>query len=296
MVQCPKCQHEVKDDFGLVECNQCGHSFMLGMDGQISEDVPPMVGTDSHHVEESPLDNYIDEATVFPVAVDSEPAEDTPYVEPSSEGDFHEDIGSQVIDNFSSVSGHHNLTNPSVVIKESELDGFVDEFTSFKEQAGEEQEIIADHEPELNSSESVYTSLTEVKGQQDFANQVEEFNDERTNFLAEQILENSQQVEKQEQLMNVSEFANSEKSSVDEGLLKYNVFLAGINSHDIKNIVFEELADKKLFLDIDELKKSMSDGQLVIPSISAVKASVIINRLSHLPISILWDQHDIRKA
>jgi len=101
-----------------------------------------------------------------------------------------------------------------------------------------------------------HTPIEQFESEEVYEEVVEELNDEKTNFLAE------------------SEIAKSKKTKQ----------------------VFEELADKKLLLDLGELNKKIEDGNLCIEPISAVKASILINRLKSISVTIAWDQYDIRKA
>lgn len=92
---------------------------------------------------------------------------------------------------------------------------------------------------------------------------------------------------------SIEEFGNADNTAGLEGSLKYNVVIEGIDSFDIRQEIKEALTDKKFIWDIDSLLRSITEGRLEIRDLSAVKASVLVDRLKYLPIKISWEQHAI---
>ncbi len=97
-------------------------------------------------------------------------------------------------------------------------------------------------------------------------------------------------------LQEINNFANSEESRAREGILFYQVKIAGIDSADLIASVRSCLEDSKLNINIVELIKSIKTGVLVIPKLNAVKASVIVSRLKEFPFDIQWSQMSLISA
>ena len=337
MPNCPKCSHEIKDDFGLVDCPSCGMSILIGLDGEIQEEA-----VDTAEVKEEVTsfeqdnESFQEEVTSFGNTGEDHQEEVTSFgeIESHSQEEVtsfsqHESSDEVVNDQFSAIGTSLNTSaSPS-----GDVGDFVDEFTSFEAHVDD----LVEDEFQTSQHQDVGTQANDIGG---FTSQMEQeeqsevtsfqsdqfakvvaqddisitnealtsietktnskppeiFRNEPTNMIAIAELKKAKSNKVETGLADLSEFANSKKSSVNDGVLKYNIYIAGIDSHDIKDKVFEELADKKLLIDIKKLKSEVKNGEVCIRSVSAVKASVIINRLCYLPISILWDQYDIRKA
>lgn len=99
-----------------------------------------------------------------------------------------------------------------------------------------------------------------------------------------------------EDLQEISDFANSEESNINQGKLFYKVMISGIDSSDIRLNVEESLRDRRLRVDVQELMSNIRDGVLVISKVNPVKASLIVNRLKTLPVQIKWEQYDITEV
>lgn len=94
-------------------------------------------------------------------------------------------------------------------------------------------------------------------------------------------------------LSEIAHFANSEASQGREGVLRYDLILKGIDSSDLRQSVREAIEDKKFLWDADNLIASIKKGELVIKNISSVKALLIVQRVSELPLHIEWRQYAI---
>ncbi len=191
MSHCPNCQAPIPDDFGLIECKNCGASIFVEFDGTVA--LPP---------EESALEHNTASNTAaieFAQPVTSEPEE------------FLTDESFDIM--------------PQSVVKDT---------------------------PTLTTSEA--------------------------------------------HLDELQDFANSPLSQGREGLLRVNLTISGIDTADLRNLVYEALLDKKFLWDADGMIKSVQSGQLFIQDLPSVKAAVLLLRLKNVPVSVSWEQHAIHQA
>ncbi len=96
--------------------------------------------------------------------------------------------------------------------------------------------------------------------------------------------------------LNLNEFANSEVSSGRNGPLLFRLFLTGIDTKEIRESIREVLNDDRLRLEASTILSQVSKGNLVIDGLSPVKASILVNRIKRLPITIRWEQYAITEA
>lgn len=98
------------------------------------------------------------------------------------------------------------------------------------------------------------------------------------------------------ELSDIVDFANSEASSGQSGLLQVNIRISGIDAKDTRQSLRDILDDDKFFWNVDELMNSIINGRLEIEDVPAVKAAVLISQLKPLPFQVEWDQHAIIEA
>lgn len=99
-----------------------------------------------------------------------------------------------------------------------------------------------------------------------------------------------------EDLSDLAEFGNSAHSQANEGSLLYSVIIGGIDSADQRSFLRAELQDNRFMWNVDELIRSIRGGQLQLDDISAVKASLLIQRLMRSQLEIHWSQHLIQST
>lgn len=92
----------------------------------------------------------------------------------------------------------------------------------------------------------------------------------------------------EDMIEEINQFANSEVSSLKDGSLTYSVTIKNIDTEDIKDEILEVLRDKRLNIDIKGLKFSLPT--LELKNLNAVKASVIVSKIKHLPVDVEWKQ------
>lgn len=95
---------------------------------------------------------------------------------------------------------------------------------------------------------------------------------------------------------DVINFSNSSVSTAKDGRILFNVFITGVDTKDIRALVREALEDQRFLWQVDGLMSSIKDGALEMRNLNPVKASVLVNRLKHLPIEISWHQVSITEV
>jgi hypothetical protein len=221
MAQCPECQNEVGDDFGLVTCANCGASLFVDMEGQAV----------SNQGEESPP------------PLEAEPEE---FTQPLEAEDFNEALHepTQALDPLEAV----------------------------------EQEEAVWEGPGADEDEPSQV------GEFQFEDPVE---DEPRPVYAPAPTSSD--------LADVVDFANSDLSQARDGNLKYHLKLSGIDTMDLRNAVKEALTDRRFIWDTEAMVRGIRDGILEIDQISAVKAFLLISRVSFLPLKIEWVQQPLNQ-
>lgn len=92
-------------------------------------------------------------------------------------------------------------------------------------------------------------------------------------------------------ISEINEFANSEASSLKNGQWLYTLTINAIDTEDLKEEVIESLRDPKLGIPHDLLDFALPT--LSLKDINAVKASVIVSRIKHLPVKLSWTQRSV---
>lgn len=88
-------------------------------------------------------------------------------------------------------------------------------------------------------------------------------------------------------LREVSDYANEIQQG---GILTYSIQISGIDTAQIRDELREILIDEKFGWDADVLVKQIKRGELVLSKVSAVKASVLLNKIKYLSLKIKWWQ------
>lgn len=94
-------------------------------------------------------------------------------------------------------------------------------------------------------------------------------------------------------LSDIASFGNSDATSSGEGSLRYNLFVRGIDTADVREAFREAITDRKMMWDVDQILRTIRNGEVRIGNVSAVKAYIIISRLRNLPVHIRWEQYGI---
>lgn len=96
-----------------------------------------------------------------------------------------------------------------------------------------------------------------------------------------------------EEIQEIADYANSEKSNAIDGFYTYNLFIEGIDSKDLRDTLKDALDDKKFGWDHEQIFRSIQHGKLKIENINAIKVSQLVKKLRGHQLSIRWEQHAI---
>ena len=96
-------------------------------------------------------------------------------------------------------------------------------------------------------------------------------------------------------MSDVVNFANSEISQGKEGALRYNVFVSGIDTADVRAQVLEALSDARFLWSADDILGQIKNGAVVFRELTAVKSTVLVQRLRPLPVDVKWEQYAIHQ-
>lgn len=94
---------------------------------------------------------------------------------------------------------------------------------------------------------------------------------------------------------DVVDFANTEQPAPGSGVLVYDVKIGGIDTVEIREELASCLNDKRLHLDADHLLSQVKNGILTLSALHPVKATVILSRLKHMPLKIIWSSRQLVK-
>lgn len=94
---------------------------------------------------------------------------------------------------------------------------------------------------------------------------------------------------------DLSDFANSDASAGREGAYHYDLYITGIDSSDVRNSVKEVLGDQLFLWDVEPLLRSIVNGEMKIPQVTAIKAALVVQRMSELPVKVKWVQHALAR-
>jgi hypothetical protein len=97
-------------------------------------------------------------------------------------------------------------------------------------------------------------------------------------------------------LSDIGRFGNSDASAVGEGSLRYNIYVSGIDTADVRSQFREAVTDKKMMWDTDLILRSIQNGEVKVAGMSAVKAYILVSRLRNLPVQVRWEQYAISQA
>lgn len=97
-------------------------------------------------------------------------------------------------------------------------------------------------------------------------------------------------------LSDIARFGNSDASSGREGSLRYTLYIAGIDTVDVRESFREAITDRKLVWDTDQILRSVKNGEVTIQNVSPAKAYMVVSRLRNLPVQLRWEQYAISQT
>lgn len=97
-------------------------------------------------------------------------------------------------------------------------------------------------------------------------------------------------------LNQLSNFGNSSASQSREGFLRYNLYISGIDTADVRDQIKEALTDSRFLWDPAHIMQEMQGGEICLKEVTAVKSSILVQRLRALPVEIRWEQYAIQQG
>lgn len=269
MAQCPVCASSIADDFGLIECGECGAHLIVHMDGRVEHSGQ---GLQEHHSEESRIASLGGEP---PPTEDMAAFQDTyREFEPEAERELEKTqfTPSQPVDLVSNEPA-------------SGEDLFPESPPSTFESLSEELPAPPSEDPPDSSGEGAEPSDPLAV----LDSPLEESPGESYQSSEGAAIDSPD-------LADVARFGNSPNSGGREGSLRYTLWIEGIDTADVRNAFKEAITDKKLLWDTEKILKSIHKGRVAIENVSSIKAQVVVTRLKHLPIQVKWEQHAIHDS
>lgn len=288
MAVCPKCQTPLKEDFGLETCVGCG--------------VVVFVNDDKVSLQE-------DEDTIEPEAATEleEPMglESMPFT--TAESKIESSFESDTENSFVGGTSFEPLNEPleglsSEPSSESELDDPL-LFAELSEETEEDVPPPALDHLKHPGHEHLETDLESL-----FESDLE--NPESENLNQDEVLSSSSITESDPEsddgtliptsaddfLEEMQMFGEMDSEKFQDAIYFFDIEIASIDSKDIRDEILDILDDPKLNLKIDKPNQKIKNGILLLPAVPAVKAFIVVQRISHLPCELSWalvEVHDL---
>ncbi len=314
MLQCPACDTTLNQDFGMVTCQNCGAVLIVEMSGDVrmntnneynTPDEPDAMISKSIHHQDSPPDQASEQAMETIGETDSEknqwedigqytegpstteiPDNDAGFDSQQDDFENHDnaiqDPESHFQENFfeSQIPGEKESSDETI---RTRIDGSM---------VPEEGDFIPSQETQgfLSSEETINSPTKEVlttepQEQQSFLEQnIEEpVNPTDTDTVSVTSRPNSKP-------LDVTEFADSERSNLDEGEYLYDLTIDRLDSKDLREALKYVLMDEKLKINEHGFLKKIKNGCVCIPNLNPVKAKIIVEQLQYYDLNIHWKQ------
>jgi hypothetical protein len=92
---------------------------------------------------------------------------------------------------------------------------------------------------------------------------------------------------------DIVEFGNAD---LGQAAFNYTLTISGIDSAAIRAQIEEALSDSKFNWNVIQLMAQINGGVLIIRSMNAVKASILMQRVKYLPVKVSWRQNVLSGA
>lgn len=217
------------DEFGLIECTQCGAQLLVHMDGRVEHSGAQVLEGDP------PVQNEQDSGS-------------------SSESQEMEMAGEDLGEFEATSSTSHVELNSAEDLDAAPAPAF-------------EDELFAEEPPPLTQASAPVLVPS-----------------------AEELALGSPD------LSDIERFGNSAESAAGTGPLRYNLYIGGIDTSDMRRDFREAITDRKMMWDTDQILRSIHNGEVKLAGISAVKAYILVSRLRNMPLSIRWEQYAISQS
>ncbi len=270
LATCPKCENELKEDFGLETCSKCGSVvFVVDDEVKIQDDEESVVVDDNESV------------SVSASAV----SDATPALEKSSETKHNDDLQDLFSDNVS-----EDLASDLIIDSgsSSSTEDYIDEVNLNLQGEGNLESV------EESNVEALFDDP------EDF---LDHKNPELENLLPEELSSEQDSVSEVADPTSADDFLKEMQlfGELDSEKFKgagyyFDLEIASIDSKETRIEVLSSLDDQKLSLDLKNADQRIKNGVLLLKAIPAVKAYIIVQRISHLPCELSWtlvEAHDL---
>lgn len=291
----------------MIECSGCGAQLIVHMDGRVEyQGVKEISQVRDEEAAEGKASEKGAELPAFEPMREFELAEDATemrtvaraqdLVPPSGTGSAHRMPEDDIL-----YDANREYTKEVLETRDEEPAGDdfesppalpVDDGDGNKEflgaDSGEEEAVFEEAEAEVNDKTEVTAPL---EPPQDL------FPDfDRQDPSEAPVAYNAGPVSSSPDLGDIAKFGNSEASGGREGPLRYNLFIEGIDTVDVREAFREALTDRKLMWDTDQILRSVRNGRVNIPNVAPTKAYILITRLRGMPVQVRWEQYATSQA
>lgn len=259
MVKCPACGTSINSDFGMTSCPQCSAVFMVEMDGTIH------LPSDEAPIEEGPFEESPGEVSYSTPALDSEEAEAAYFEEnPEEQIDTNTNqiVEQPLEESLEEGTVMYTPDPDSPLDAHNEVSGIVDA-----------SEMTFDGASEGSSEEE--------PPQEDGGNYSEDFMD---SMNAE-----PKPIDPKDPL-GVTAFDQAESSQLSEGLYYYDVRISGLDSAELRESVIDALSDPRFDWLPEDIKRSITGGQLILRSLNPIKTVLAVIKMQSLDVEVEWNQ------
>jgi hypothetical protein len=122
----------------------------------------------------------------------------------------------------------------------------------------------------------------------EFASEESEVSEFDIPEVAQPVQVSNVQTSAEDFLEEMQSFGEMDSEKFKEGIYFFDIEISNIDSKDTREQILNELEDSKLNLQIENINKRIVKGVLLLPAIPAVKAHVIVQKISHLACDISW--------
>lgn len=283
MLRCPTCDNTLDQDFGMVTCTECKAVLMIDISGEVQ------VGVESPQSFEDHEDDF------------EEVTQNTSSYDPM-EDDLRDEMSRFSVDSFEEADDIESVedldkTSEFTASSDSIYDSDPDSFDSFENNDFEEnfEDTNTLHDSTEETAPALISALA-PSVEEEFPEDLEDASEapERShadNDEEEPPLETFEMAEKPDtEPLDITDFANSEASNLEDGELLYDLYLSRLDSKDLRDAFKFVLLDEKLKLNHHEYLKNIRNGRVTISNLNPIKAKRIVEQLQYTAIDISWKQ------
>lgn len=99
-------------------------------------------------------------------------------------------------------------------------------------------------------------------------------------------------------MSDLESFGNSDAiaASAAQGSLKFNLYISGLDTLDVRQAVVDSLNDSKLGWSMDQLVAKIKNGELMFEGLTPIRCAIVVQRLRSVSVEIRWEQYAIQQV